>query len=218
MDPNTITLLEIANWSSWVTAVATFVLAFLTGIYVWVTHRILKAQSAPCVIVSVVHDDTRPSILQLVVRNIGRGLAHDVTFEASRPIPARAWGITLDKAQDPEIMSSGPLIDGIPALGPGEERRIDWGQYGGLFKCIGEEPIVVKCSCKKNGKLTPPTRCKLEVKSFAGTCVSERDPAVKLARELEKIAKELNHLGSGFHMLRVELVEQGEKPHDKKAQ
>jgi len=207
MDPNTISSLEFTGWSSWVTATATVVLSILTFVYVWLTRRILGAQSSPCVIISVVHDDTRPTILQLVIRNIGTGLAHDVTFEPSRPIPFHAWGITIDEAKEPKIINHGPLVDGIPALGPGEERRIDWGQYGGLSKYIGEEPIIVKCYCKKNGKLMPPKICKLEVKSFQGTDASERDPGVKSARELEKIARELNLLGSGFHKLKVDLVE-----------
>jgi hypothetical protein len=58
------------DWTSWVTASATFVLAVLTFIYVRLTGKILSTQSDPCVILSVVHDEERLTILQLVARNV----------------------------------------------------------------------------------------------------------------------------------------------------
>ena len=54
-------------------------------------------------------------------------IAHDISFEFSKSLPMRAWGIPLSEAKDAPKMDSGPLIEGIPALGPGEERKIDWG-------------------------------------------------------------------------------------------
>ena len=195
------------NWGVWVPAVATVVLAVLTFIYVRLTKGILEGQSDPCVIVSVVHDDERPTILQLVIRNVGSGLAQDITFEFSRPIPSHAWGITEDKAKTAEPMTRGPLMEGIPALGPGEQRRIDWGQYGGLMKNVDREPVVVKCKFKKNGKAMPPMECKLDVKSFEGTVAAER-PSTRVAKELEKIAKDLHHLATGFNKLKIEIVKE----------
>ena len=56
------------DWGTWVTAIATVVLALLTLMYVRLTKRILENQSNPCVIVSVIHDDERPTILQLVIK------------------------------------------------------------------------------------------------------------------------------------------------------
>jgi hypothetical protein len=198
------------NWGIWVPAVATVVLAVLTYIYVRLTKGILEGQSNPCIIVSVIHDDERRSILQLVIRNVGSGLAQDVTFEFSRPIPARAWGIGENKAKTAEPMTRGPLIDGVPALGPGEERRIDWGQYGGLMKSLGTEPVVVKCKFKKNGKSMPPIECKLDVKSFERTVAAER-PSAKVAKELEKISQDLHYLATGFHKLKIEIVKEDEE-------
>lgn len=197
------------NWGIWLPAAATVVLAVLTFIYVRLTKGILESQSNPCVIVSVIHDDERPTILQLVIKNVGAGLAQDITFEFSRPIPARAFGIAEKDAKTAEPMTTGPLIEGVPALGPGEQRRIDWGQYGGLTKNLGREPVIVKCKFKKNGKAMPPMECKLEVKSFEGTVAAER-PSAKAAKELEKISKDLHHLATGFYKLKIEMVEDKE--------
>ena len=200
------------DWSPWITSIATLVLAILTVVYVRLTKRILDAQSDPCVIVSVIPDDERSTVLQLVVRNIGTNLAHDIFFEFSRPIPAHAWGILKDEAKKAEEMTYGPLIDGIPALGPGEQRKIDWGQYGGLLKNLGSDPVTVTCRFKKNGKTMPPVECKLDVKSYEGTIAAEvtvdvERPIAKVASELEKISKDLHHLATGFHKLKVEMYE-----------
>jgi len=193
------------DWSAWVTAFATLVLAILTFVYVILTRKILSSQSDPCVVLSVIHNEDRSTILQLIAKNVGTGLAHDVRFEFSHPIPARAWGLSLDKAKKAEEMTDGPLINGIPALGPGESRKIDWGQYGGLKASIGDSKIIATCRFKKNGKEMPPVICPLDVESFAGTVAAE-SPLSKTAKELEKISKTIQHLKSGFPKLKVEIM------------
>jgi hypothetical protein len=144
--------------------------------------------------------------MQLVVKNIGNGLAHDISFKFSKPLPNHAWGITTDNAKDAEEMKDGPLILGIPALGPGEERKIDWGQYGGLMKNIGEKPITATSYFKKNGKKMNPVSSYLDVKSFEGTNASE-SPAAKIAKHIEGISKEINHISTGFRKPQIRVVE-----------
>ena len=209
MDKSTLqSITEVArsiDWTAGVTAVATLVLAILTFVYVRLTGKILATQSNPCVILTVVHDEERPTILQLVARNVGTGLAHDIKFEFSRPLPARAFGLNKDDAKEATEMKNGPLIDGIPALGPDECRKIDWGQCGGLVAALGNEPIVAKCKFKKNGKDMTPTQCLLDVASFIGTAAVKSPPA-KAAKELEKISESVQHLASGEQRLKVEVV------------
>ena len=191
--------------TDWITALATLTLAFLTYVYVRLTKNILEVQSDPCVIVVVRHDDDRSSVLQLVITNIGSGVARDVRFELSRPLPKQAWGLNPEKANPAETMTDGPLINGIPALGPGETRKTDWGQFGGLKAAIGGSPIVVTCKCKKGNKEMEPVECPLEIDSFVGTVAAE-SPASKIASNLEKLEKNIGHIVSGFKKLHVEVV------------
>ena len=183
--------------SDWITTFATLVLAVLTGIYVWLTRRILDAQSDPCVIITVMHDEDRPSMLQLVVSNVGTGIANDIRLEFSRPLPAKAFGISEEEAKQPEEMTDGPLIDGIPALGPGECRKIDWGQYGGLKKALGDSQIVATCRFKKQEKEMKPMICPLDIASFKGTAAPKSSSA-KAADALEKISKSLNRIATNL--------------------
>ncbi len=151
------------DWSDWVTSIGTLILAILTFVYVRLTSRILSSQSDPCVVLTVVHDKDRPSILQIVARNVGPGLAKDIRFTFSRPLPAKAFGLTGLSSKKVETMSEGPLISGIPALGPGESREIDWGQYGGLKEAIGNNKIIATCYFKKDSKEMKTIVCPLEV-------------------------------------------------------
>ena len=203
------------DWSAWVTATATLILAILTFIYVNLTRKILSSQSDPCVVLSVVHDENRPTILQLIVKNVGTGIAYDVRFDFSHPIPAKAWGLTTENAKQAALMNNGPLINGIPALGPGESRKIDWGQFGGLKAAIGDSKIVAKCLFKKNGREMPPIICPLDVDSFSGTVAAE-SPASKTAKEIEKISKTLERLTSGFNKIKVEITSLPDESFDKK--
>src|SRR5207249_12291461 len=139
-----------------ITALTTVVLAILTGVYVWLTYGILRAQSDPHVVIYARSDELRPTIIELVIQNVGRSIATDVRFEFSRPMFWHAYGITEDQAQPPQPMEDGPLVTGIPALGPGEMRRITWGQFGGLKRALGDE--VITATVRFRGFLHSPFR------------------------------------------------------------
>lgn len=201
------------DWSDWVTAIATLVLTILTLVYVRITSKILSSQSDPCVVLTVVHDEDRASILQLIAKNVGTGLAQDIRFTFTNPLPARAFGVTEQRAKKTEMMTEGPLINGIPALGPGECRKIDWGQYGGLKAAIGDSKIIATCHFKKNFKKMKPICCPLDVESFSRTVAAE-SPASKTAKELEKISKSLSHFATGFHKLKVEITSMPEEENE----
>lgn len=203
------------DWSAWVTALATLVLAILTFVYVRLTKKILDAQSDPCVVLTVVHDEDRTTILQLIARNVGTGIAHDIRFEFSRPLPSRAFGITEAEAKEASEMTDGPLINGIHALGPGECRKVDWGQYGGLMAAVGDSPIIATCRFKKGGREMPPVQCPLEVASFAGT-IANQSPSARMIKELEKMSKNIDHLATGFRKLQIEVTSMPNKSDNRK--
>ena len=86
------------------------------------------------------------------------------------------------------MMESGPLIDGIPALGPGDKREMVRGPYGGLMKAIGEEGIEVKCRFKFGKEEMDPVYCTLDIKSFTGHDLVDHDGARRAAKHIERLA------------------------------
>lgn len=165
-------------------------LAVLTGLYVLLTRRIVRSQTDPNVIVFVTHEGTRPSLFQIVIRNIGYAVAKEIRFELSRPIPAKAWDPRLNPGRPVSSMEAGPLVEGIPALAPGEERRVDWGQYGGLAPYLDEVgPVYVKCTFAVSDRRRTETHNILELRSFAYTSVADTTGTEQVIRKLGSIAK-----------------------------
>lgn len=178
------------------TLAATIVVAVATVIYVKLTHDLVKAGTYPCVIVYPEFDGG--THISLVIENVGHGVARDVRFELSRDIPKYAVGLDQDSGRTIEVLTCGPLINGIPALKPGEKRRTVWGQYGGLKKALGDTPVKVTCRFKRlNGPIDgvcdedlDPVVCWLEVDSFFGTLsIGDRTKA-----ELKKLEERIQRL------------------------
>jgi hypothetical protein len=175
-------------WTA-VAAVAASTSALLAAVYTWLTYRLVKGQTEPNVVTYVRHDESRRSVLQIVIENNGRGLATDVTFTSSRPIPAKAWGLTPESTSPATTMTHGPLIEGILALGPGDTRKISWGQYHGLKAALGDDDVIeLVCLYKGRRRRTYRTASRLDVRSFAATD-SVPSEGARVVTELERIAK-----------------------------
>ncbi len=162
-----------------------------------INYLLLRSQQDPQVIVYALPDSRRPSIINLVIENIGRGRARDIRFQTNRPIPQRAFG--FDNAPEPDAMKDGPLIDGIPAFSSGEKRIITWGQFHGLQKGLGDNVLDITATYKSYPILRftskrHKTTSRIDIKSFKGTDASDQNWDKKAAEQLEQIAKVLEEL------------------------
>lgn len=177
------------DWTM-VGSIGTLIAAAFAAYYCFLTFQLVHSQTEPNVVLYVRHDESRPTIIQIVIENIGCGLATNIRFKSNRSIPARAFGVSLQNAKAPEEeeMKEGPLIEGIPALGPGDSRKIDWGQFGGLYKALGNEKIEITCEYERQGIAMKRVTCFLDVKSFKATSV-ETSESTRIFKELEMIRK-----------------------------
>jgi hypothetical protein len=180
---------DSASWTA-AGALGALISAAVAAAYTYFAYRLIRAQTEPNVVVYVRHDESRRSVIQIVIENIGRGLASDIRFSTSRPIPSRALGLSLEEARSAADMTEGPLIEGIPALGPGDSRKITWGQYGGLHKALGDEIITVKCEYRHGQRHMPRATFQLDVRSFKATDAIESEGA-RIIGQLERIAAAL---------------------------
>src|ERR1700676_356031 len=178
----------ILFWTA-LAALGASVSAVIAALYTRLTYRLVRLQTDPKGIVYTRDDPDRPSVIVLVIENIGREVAEAVTFRPSRPIPAKAWGISLNDAPAAATMADGPLIDGIPALGPGGTRIITWGQLGGLRRALGDTPLQLSFTYRC-GKRVFTGWAELEVNSYIATDASTR-PHVVVARSLQNMAESL---------------------------
>lgn len=164
------------------------------------TVRISQASLQPQVIVYAEADESRPSIILLVIENVGRGATRNVRFRYSNNLPNRAFGIEKPASGERSpVMDSGPLKTGIPFLPPGGKRRLTWGQYGGLQAAIGDSHMPVFAQFENlSGETQPEIESLIDIKSFEYTDAVDPDGARQSARHLEKIARDIGHVVSGF--------------------
>ncbi|MCK4842206.1 MAG: hypothetical protein KAT04_10040 [Methylococcales bacterium] len=160
-----------------------------------VTYVVYRSVTDPEVIVYADTDKKRPSVVNLIIKNIGKGPASDITFSSDRPLPTRAYGIDIPKDM-PEAMKDGPIIIGIPYMAPEQSLVLTWGQYGGLVKFIGEIPITIKTKYKRKNSIRPSSKClvsvsKLDIQCFKLTDSSDHNWGPKIVKELDKTNKEL---------------------------
>lgn len=168
-------------------------------VYTFLTYRLVVGQGEPKVVAFVMSDPDRQTLLMIRIQNIGRDVATDVSFKASRPIPSKAWGLTTDDATTATTMSDGPLTDGIAALGPGDTRDLNWGQYGGLMRAVGKVPIELEITYR-HGRRRLKGHSRLEIASYTGTDDATKPPEA-VARHLEKIAKATEAIARDAHAL-----------------
>jgi hypothetical protein len=179
----------------WASIVAAIIAVSATVI----NYLFFRSQVDPHVIVYATHDDRRPSIILLIIENIGKSVAKDVRFEFSKPFPQDAFG--FENATQPQILNKGPLFTGIPSLGPSAKRIITWGQYGGLYSGLGDGVVNVTVQFKGDipGSFFPKkytVNCQLDIKSFEHTDASDHNWDKKSAEQLKRIADTLDKIAN----------------------
>ena len=182
------------HWTSlaafWVATAATFIALFAA----FVSYIVYRSQADPEVIVYAEVDEKRPSIINLIIKNIGKAAARDITFTSSSDVPANAWGLDMARAKEAEKMTDGPLVRGIPFLPPGGIRVITWGQYGGLIKALGEGIVSVTAEYKSRHlgiqwTIQHKTTCPLEIVSFEATDGLDKNYEKQIAKNIEELTK-----------------------------
>lgn len=157
-----------------------------------ISYVVLRVQSEPEIVVYAAPDTRRPSLINLIIENMGNGVAREITFNTSRALPQKAFG--FQNAPVPKQMQEGPLIHGIAFLHPGERRVITWGQYWGISKGLDGLPVDVTASYSSNPLLKLISRrhvtvSSIDIQSFEGTDASDENWDRKCAEQLQKIAE-----------------------------
>lgn len=177
-----------------------------------VNFLLLRLHRDPEVTVVAIHDERRPTIINLIVQNTGQGAAADVTFTSNRQIPAGAFG--FENAPKPEAMKDGPLIQGLPSFAAGEKRIITWGQYGGLKVGLGDDVLDITATYYSRPPLSLTrqrhrTTSRIDLRSFAGTDASDHNWDKKTAETLKELVNAIKSVTDpGQRAIRIRAIEQ----------
>lgn len=176
----------------WLTVATVVVAAASAGI----SYLLFRSQVEPEVIVFADAAEA-PGLLSLVIQNIGKGVAKGITFSCSEPIPE---GLVANR----KVIETGPLIRGIPALGPGAKRVVLWGDADTLIGMLGHRVIRIRATYESDNRWpwsggTLVTESVVEVGSFMHTAVP-RNHDERAAESLADIARTL---GDAVRRLRL---------------
>lgn len=190
--------MDVGNWIS-------IFMALVATASIVVTYAVFRSSTDPVVIVYADPDIKRPSIVNLIIKNIGNGAAHSIKFKPNRPLPYEAFSIEVPEKM-PESMEVGPIVTGIPFLAPGQQITLTWGQYGGLYKYIGDEPIQVESQYYAAGKSIFYYRrlsatSSLDIRTFERSVSSEHGYGPNLVKEFKALNESFVSVSKGLQQL-----------------
>ncbi len=160
----------------------------------FISYLIYKENSNPDIIVYLEQDEDAKTIINLVIKNIGKSPARDITFSLNKKLPQRAYA-----ADHSSEMTEGALITGIPFLAPGASRESMLGNYQGLQNWLKGETVSVntkfyKANSRSLLKTSIVNTSFLEVHSFARSSAGDNSSGSKIVTELKNINKSLSKI------------------------
>lgn len=180
-----------------VLSVVTVVIALLSLI---VAYRIYYDNSTGDVVVYAQVDRKRSTIINLVIHNIGKGIARDIKFICLDGIPKEAYGISsLDKPLN--RYESGAFFNGLPILFPDERLVYSWGQFGGLKEALDGKPLEIEIIFFSHISLQLMRRkirnkIVIDINAFEGVDISTAIFEQDVKKSLKSIAKSLEKMTS----------------------
>lgn len=158
-----------------VSAIATVVVACATLKYVKLTSDLLRESQTLRINAASANVTIRArravelsSVVELVVRNHGPSLATQIRFNTPPELRSHLWNHNVDTNGwgNPD---KGPLVAGIPVLGPGEEIVVPWGVERTLDQRLGEKAIPVRIEWVSLNGQRASAEMNVSLGSFSGT-------------------------------------------------
>jgi hypothetical protein len=167
---------------------AAFLTVALTGMYVYLSKRLLdeaRHQRAPLISIHVATDPLYFGLLHLVVENVGRGAAYQVTIGVEGPEPS---------AVAERVKKLGAVEHGITYMAPGQRFSsfiANTFEPGGVWRSA----FQLNCKYQDSDGKTHQSSCPLDLRMYDGLQVMKGpDDQARMAQALEKIEAHLKSL------------------------
>lgn len=175
-----------------VAALGTFGLALLAYFQFKLARETRVAQEQPQVIVDADYSDQ--DVVDVVVRNIGKGAAKDITFEFSAPLDS---SISARKGSEGVPLNELPYFkEGIEFLAPGAEIRAFWDTYIGLFPLLRDKELSegITITSKYTSLAGKPyeTRWTINPLRLSGAPHVKRRGQHEIAKAVESLSKDIH--------------------------
>ena len=183
--------------------VATVIYAWLTAKLVNETRRMREAQTEPSLQVVYRNREEWINLLDVAVRNIGLGPAYDITFEIHAELKDGDTNNLVDS-----LGKLGCFEKGLVYLGPSQEFTSFWTNLMDGHASKLDTRVFVHCRYRSATGVRYENQCVLALSELKGISRIGEPPLLKIAKQLESIGKDLNHLTTGFKRLRIDAFSQ----------
>ncbi len=178
-----------------VIAIATFLYALLTFFIVKETIRLREIQTEPDVVVYLQVTDNEPYTLDIVAKNIGAGPALNVVWSFDKRAP-----LIVDKKTGLDKIK---FLDRVEFFPPGIEYRSLLGGPN-LFQEPVSPPLDVSVTYTNRLNKIYSRSFRIDPQELFGRSWIDNNNIHEISRSLQNISRQVDHLTSGFHRLKVD--------------
>ncbi len=195
-----------------VVAIATVVYAILTSKLVRETRSLREAQTEPRVEVFYRMRDEWVSLIDVVAKNIGAGPAYNLRFEVTAVVANEATDSLVKQLNQLKSIASG-----INFLGPDQEFSSYWTNMTEQFDKKMEAQLLIKSTCRSATGASYHREHVIDFSELKGIVRVGEPPMLKIAKSIEKLQGNVEHLASGFRKLKVDVFDSDDRESERKA-
>ena len=197
----------VGQYIDWVIALSTLGLLIATGVLAWVTYelkveakRTREAQSEPDVWVTI-EQSRYFQFFELVIENIGGGVARDVQIASTPSLKPRAGERPIDYSS----------LYSIKVLKPGSAIRT----LVGRFDEIETKKTKWTVSFRANDNRNFSNEYEIDLTIFDPITRLGDDPANEVADSMKKIADHLKNIASGWSKIKADVYTSADRKADR---
>jgi len=194
-----------------IVAISTGVYAYLTIILVGETRKMRNAQTEPCVNITYKPRNEWLKLIDIAIKNIGLGPAHDIKFDI---IPLTKDEVTIELIE--ELKEKRFLSSGLNYLSPGQEISSFFTNTNTKFKGKMASRILIKASYKNAVGKNYSNEYMINLSELEGIIkIGQPPPLYKIAKDIEVIKDEIKFLTSGFKRLNTDIYTSEDRQKEK---
>ncbi len=171
-------------------AIATVVLVGITGCYVYLTWRLLKANNTPEIAISLRPHEAHVNLVMLCIENIGTGAAHNLQFVIN-PSSIPCLDMPFEKI--------GFLNGGINYFEPGRKIEQFLVNVIGKFDELKQTPIEMTVTYKDSANHLYTRPFHLDFGENRGLTQIDRPPLFEIAKTTKDIQRDLRNIATGIY-------------------
>ena len=181
---------------SGVVAISTLIYAYLTWRLVGETRRMREVQTEPKISVFVELNEHISTGMDLVIRNDGQGPAYNIRF-TFRGDPTYFGG-------DRPVDQLPVIRNGLTYLAPNQTFRFMLGfLFGDAFNNAIQNPWSIDVVYESQSEKSCRDSYTIDFSQFSELIVGGGSPLYKIEKHLDALQRDVHHLTTGFHKIRV---------------